>query len=143
MDEELSATYVYDETETEKAIDINPTSVVEQVQQTYSESQKRKLREFVKQAEQLKGKQDSKLQQVIGLVRDLLEEGYKPIIWCRYIATANYVAEALKDKFETKKNNTTRVIAITGEAVGRRKRNSTTRIKRLLSKDHGSYGLFE
>ncbi|MGK7947631.1 MAG: helicase-related protein [Xenococcaceae cyanobacterium] len=115
LDEELSATYVYDETETEKAIDINPTSVVEQVQQTYSESQKRKLREFVKQAEQLKGKQDSKLQQVIGLVRDLLEEGYKPIIWCRYIATANYVAEALKDKFETKKNNTTRVIAITGE----------------------------
>ena len=84
MDEELSATYVYDETETEKAIDINPTSVVEQVQQTYSESQKRKLRDFVKQAEQLKGKQDIKLQQVIGLVRDLLEEGYKPIIWCRY-----------------------------------------------------------
>ena len=39
----------------------------------------------------------------------------KPIIWCRYIATANYVAEALKDKYETKKNNTTRVIAITGE----------------------------
>ena len=115
LDEELSATYVYDETETEKAVDINPTSVVEQVQQTYSESQKRKLREFVKQAEKLKGKQDSKLQQVIGLVRDLLGEGYKPIIWCRYIATANYVAEALKDKFETKKNNTTRVIAITGE----------------------------
>ena len=116
LDEELSATYVYDETETETtAIDINPTSVVEQAQQTYSESQKRKLRNFVKQAEKLKGKQDSKLQQVIGLVRDLLEEGYKPIIWCRYIATANYVAEALKDKFETKKNNTTRVIAITGE----------------------------
>ncbi|MGB5631719.1 MAG: helicase-related protein, partial [Waterburya sp.] len=115
LDEELSATYVYDETETEKAVDINPTSVIEQVQQTYSESQKRKLRDFVKQAEQLKGKQDIKLQQVIGLVRDLLEEGYKPIIWCRYIATANYVAEVLKDKYETKKNNTTRVIAITGE----------------------------
>ena len=114
LDEELSATYVYDETETEKAIDISPTSVVEQVQQTYSESQKRKLRDFVKQAEKLKGKQDSKLQQVIGLVRDLLEEGYKPIIWCRYIATANYVAFALKDQYE-KKNKDTRVIAITGE----------------------------
>ncbi len=115
LDEELSATYVYDATETEKASDINPTLVVEQVQQTYSESQKGKLREFVKKAERLKGKQDSKLQQVIGLVRDLLEQEYKPIIWCRYIATANYVAEALKNKFETKKNNTTRVIAITGE----------------------------
>ncbi|MDJ0531414.1 MAG: helicase-related protein [Xenococcaceae cyanobacterium MO_207.B15] len=115
LDEELSATYVYDETETEKASDINPTSVIEQVQQTYSESQKRKLREFVKKAEQLKRKKDSKLQQVIGLVRDLREQGYQPIIWCRYIATANYVAEALKNKYETKKNNTTRVIAITGE----------------------------
>ena len=115
LDEELSATYVYDETETEKAIDINPTSVVEHAQKTYSESQKRKLRDFVKQAEKLKGKQDRKLQQVIGLVLNLLKEGYKPIIWCRYIATANYVAEALKDKFETNKSNTTRVIAITGE----------------------------
>ena len=115
LDEELSATYVYDETETEKAIDNNPISVVEQVQQTYSESQKRKLREFVKQAEQLKGKKDNKLQQVIGLVQDLFKEGYNPIIWCRYIATANYLAEDLRSKFESKKNNTTRVIAVTGE----------------------------
>ena len=116
IDEELAANQVYDSTETERVIDVVPASVVENVKQTYSESQRRKLREFVRAAEELQGsKQDSKLQQLISLVQDLLAEGYNPIIWCRYIATANYVADALKDKFEKKKNSQVRVIPITGE----------------------------
>ncbi len=116
IDEELAANQVYDSTETERVIDVAPTSVIENVKQTYSESQKRKLKEFVKVAEALQGsKQDSKLQQLISLVQDLLAEGYNPIIWCRYIATANYVADALKDKLEKRKNSQVRVIPITGE----------------------------
>ena len=131
IDEELAANQVYDSTETERVIDVVPTSVIENVKQTYSESQRRKLREFVKAAEELQGsKQDSKLKQLIELVKDLLAEGYNPIIWCRYIATANYVADALKNKFERgssrrrqaqeqvslqKKNSQVRVIPITGE----------------------------
>jgi superfamily II DNA or RNA helicase len=116
IDEELAANQVYDSTETERVIDFVPASVVENVKQTYSDWQRRKLREFVKAAEALQGsKQDSKLQQLIGLAQDLLAEGYNPIIWCRYIATANYVADALKDKFESQKNSQVRVIAITGE----------------------------
>jgi superfamily II DNA or RNA helicase len=116
LDEELAAALVYDSTETEKAVDISPISVIETIEQTYSDSQKRKLREFVKIAEQLRGsKLDSKLQQLINIVKKLLEDGYNLIVWCRYIATANYVAEALKDRFEGKKNSNIRVIAITGE----------------------------
>lgn len=116
IDEELAANQVYDSTETERVIDVVPASVVENVKQTYSDSQRRKLREFVKAAEELQGsKQDSKLQQLISLVQDLLAEEYNPIIWCRYIATANYVADALKNKLETKKNSQVRVIPITGE----------------------------
>ncbi len=116
IDEELAANQVYDSTGTERVIDVAPTSVIENVKQTYSESQKRKLKEFVKVAEALQGsKQDSKLQQLVSLVQDLLAEGYNPIIWCRYIATANYVADALKDKLEKKKNSQVRVIPITGE----------------------------
>ena len=116
IDEELAANQVYDSTETERVIDVVPTSVIENVKQTYSDSQRRKLREFVKAAEALQGsKQDSKLQQLVGLVQDLLAEGYSPIIWCRYIATANYVADALKGKLEKKKNSQVRVIPITGE----------------------------
>ncbi|MGB5631978.1 MAG: helicase-related protein, partial [Waterburya sp.] len=116
IDDELAANQVYDSTETERVIDVVPASVIENVKQTYSESQRRKLREFAKAAEALQGsKQDSKLQQLIGLVQDLLAEGYSPIIWCRYIATANYVADSLKGKFEKKKNSQVRVIPITGE----------------------------
>jgi hypothetical protein len=40
LDEELAATYVYDPTEQEIAIDVSPTVVVEQGQQSYGESQK-------------------------------------------------------------------------------------------------------
>lgn len=116
IDEELAASQVYDSTETERVVDVAPTAVVENVKQTYSESQRRKLREFVKAAEALQGsRHDRKLQQLITLVKSLIAEGYNPIIWCRYIATANYVANALKDKFEKARSSNIRAIAITGE----------------------------
>lgn len=113
LDEELAATYIYDPTEQEQILDVVPTTIVEKGKQTFDDSQKRKLREFVTLAEQLQGKADRKLQQVKTLVKTLLQDGLNPIIWCRYIATAKYVADALKE-LETKKNNL-RVIAITGE----------------------------
>lgn len=113
LDEELAATYIYDPTEQEQILDVVPTTIVEKGKQTFDDAQKRKLREFVTLAEQLQGKADRKLQQVKNLVKTLLQDGLNPIIWCRYIATAKYVADALKE-LETKKNNL-RVIAITGE----------------------------
>jgi superfamily II DNA or RNA helicase len=113
FDEELAATYVYDSTEQEQILDVVPTTIVEKGKQTFDESQKRQLREFVILAKQLQGTNDRKLHQVKTLVKTLLQDGLNPIIWCRYIATAKYVAEALKE-LETKKTNL-RVIAITGE----------------------------
>jgi len=114
-DDELAASYVSDPTEQEQVVDASPTAVVDVGQATLKDSQKRKLRDFVKQAEVLKGAKDAKLQKAIFLVKELLKEGLNPIIWCRYIATANYVAEALKPELENKKNSEIRVIAITGE----------------------------
>ena len=134
IDEELAANQVYDSTETERVIDVVPASVVENVKQTYSDSQRRKLRQFVKAAEELQGsKQDSKLQQLISLIQDLLAEGYNPIIWCHYIATANYVADALRDKFESKKNSQVRVIPITGEQSEDERENRLTELKEKYS----------
>gem|GEM_PF-6067798 len=49
-------------------------------------------------AANLYGDKDAKLQQAIATVTTLLKEGYQPIVWCRYIATAKYVADALKQK---------------------------------------------
>jgi superfamily II DNA/RNA helicase len=108
-------TYVYDPTDTEQTVDVAPSVVVEQGKQTYSEADKRKLRSFVKRSETLQGKLDKKLQSAIALTKNLLNNGYQPIIWCRYIATANYYANALREALEQKKGSKVRVIAITGE----------------------------
>ncbi|MBE9020895.1 SWF/SNF helicase family protein, partial [Chroococcidiopsidales cyanobacterium LEGE 13417] len=91
-----------------------PTVVVEQGQQTYRDADRRQLKAFIQAAERLRGDRDQKLQSCIAIVESLLKEGMNPILWCRYIATANYVADALKQKLE-KKGSQIRVIAITGE----------------------------
>ncbi len=114
LDEDLMSSYVYDPTDQEQAVDATPTVVVEQGQQSYGDTDKRKLRAFVQAAQKLQGEKDQKLQSCIASIQTLLSEGFNPIIWCRYIATANYVADTLKQKLE-KKGSQIRVIAITGE----------------------------
>jgi superfamily II DNA or RNA helicase len=114
LDEELMSSYVYDPTEQEQSVDAQPTVVVEQGQQTYRDADRRQLKGFIQAAEKLRGDRDLKLQSCIAIVESLLKEGMNPILWCRYIATANYVADALKQKLE-KKGTSIRVIAITGE----------------------------
>lgn len=119
LDEELAASYVYDLTEKEQAVDVSPTVVVERAKTTYSSKQRQLLKSFIADSENLKDtKKDSKLRKTIALVKGLLADGFHPIIWCRYIATANYVTAALKDELEKGNNNETRVLAITGELSG-------------------------
>lgn len=115
LDEEVASAYVYDSTEQEKTVDTLPIALIERGKQAYSDSEKRKLRQFIRQAEALQGQKDQKLQTIIKLLADWLEAGHHPIVWCRYIATANYVAAELKKKFEKKRKSAIRVIAITGQ----------------------------
>jgi superfamily II DNA or RNA helicase len=114
LDEELMQSCTYDPTEQEQASDAQPTIAIEQGQQSYKDSERRQLRAFVQSAQTLMGEKDAKLQAAIASTTDLLKNGFNTIIWCRYIATANYVAEALRQKLE-KKGSQVRVIAITGE----------------------------
>ena len=98
IDEDLMAAYTYDPTDQEQAIDAQPTIAIEQGQRTYSDSDRRKLRGFIQAASELKGQKDAKLQAAITTIGSLLSEGFHPIVWCRYIATANYVGEELRKK---------------------------------------------
>ena len=41
-------------------------------------------------------KKDAKLKTAIGMVKSLVEEDFHPILFCRFIPTAEYVAEALR-----------------------------------------------
>ena len=60
------------------------------------ESTSRRLRDMAKAAEALAGKDDAKLAKGIAIVRDLVKSGSQPIVFCRFIATAEYVAAALR-----------------------------------------------
>ncbi|HOU14098.1 MAG TPA: helicase-related protein [Anaerolineae bacterium] len=59
--------------------------------------QRERLLRMARRAEALKGPQeDAKLRQAIELVKGLLRDGYQPILFCRFIPTAEYVAEELR-----------------------------------------------
>ena len=61
-------------------------------------SERRRLLQMAREAEALEGNRDAKLQGGIGLVEDFLEAGYSPIVFCRFIPTAEYFKEHLQKK---------------------------------------------
>jgi len=59
-----------------------------------------RLQGLIARAEQLSGQAgDPKLAALIRHIEALLKEGYHPVVFCRYIATAHYVAEHLHKAF--------------------------------------------
>ena len=56
------------------------------------------LNKLSREADTLRGEKDNKLQTIIPEIKNLLKEGYNPILFCRFIPTAEYVAEQLRDK---------------------------------------------
>ncbi len=43
------------------------------------------------------GAPDTKLQKLIAIVRELVRDGYSPIVFCRFIPTVDYVTDALRE----------------------------------------------
>jgi superfamily II DNA or RNA helicase len=62
------------------------------------QAHRRRLVDMARQAEALKEKDDRKLQKAADMVKSLVEEGHLPILFCRFIPTAEYVAQALRGK---------------------------------------------
>lgn len=63
---------------------------------------RRRLKKFATRARQLEGKDDKKLQLLEQTAKQLLAEGYNPVIFCRFIDTAEYVAEHLANRLNSK-----------------------------------------
>jgi superfamily II DNA or RNA helicase len=61
-----------------------------------SDAVARKLRELAKAADAIQAKDDTKLQLLVKEVKELLAGSYTPIVFCRFIETAEYVAEELR-----------------------------------------------
>ncbi len=110
VSDEVFVSYIHDRTEQEASQDVEPTHVVEEGS---DQSERARLRRFASRAAELRGAGDPKLIEAQKYVEALLREEYNPIIYCRYIATANYVAEELAKRIRGIKG--LRVMAVTGE----------------------------
>jgi len=98
----------------EQTDDSQPRPPVESAEQTMPEADRRKLRDLSRLAASIAlTPADTKLAGCAKLVAGLLREGFHPIVWCRYIATADYVAEGLQRALSTEFDNV-RVASITG-----------------------------
>jgi len=74
-----------------------------------------KLNGFLLTAKKIAGSDDdTKLTQATEAVEGLLKDGYHPIVYCRYVATAKYVAEQLNAKLKRKFPDI-HAFAVTGE----------------------------
>ncbi|MCS7265702.1 MAG: DEAD/DEAH box helicase [Armatimonadetes bacterium] len=91
---------IFDPMEREAFADTEPSHRVSELERSHallSDYERQRLREFAKKASQLKHTQhDTKLTELVKVIRQLLRDGFHPIVWCRYIATADYVAEGLR-----------------------------------------------
>ncbi len=63
---------------------------------------RRRLREMAAVAEDLKGEKDLKLQRAVKLLKELIKEGFNPIVFCRFIPTAEYLATHLREALPKK-----------------------------------------
>lgn len=122
--ESLGRAAVLDESDEEslEGMDTTPGALVDTDAETEADvattpraTERRRLLDFAKRASQLHGPdQDRKLGSLTQQVKRLLAGGDNPIVFCRFIDTAHYVAEHLAHALETKKAPVT-VISVTGE----------------------------
>ena len=83
------------DTESGREGDNSPTQVLGQNE--WTTSQRQQLRNLAKRLEQLTGAvSDQKLAACEMILDEWLRHGFNPVVFCRYIATANYIGEQLK-----------------------------------------------
>lgn len=88
------------------ALDFSPGTATEGSR----EASRRKLLEFARRAEALDPANDHKLQGAADEVKGLLKEGFHPVVFCRFVDTAEYVARHLRGVLPNK----VRVESVTG-----------------------------
>jgi superfamily II DNA or RNA helicase len=71
---------------------------------------RRKLLEFARRAEALSADADRKLQGAVREIKDLLKDGFRPVVFCRFVDTADYIATQLRQVLPAK----VRVESVTG-----------------------------
>ena len=81
--------------------DIEPTQVMEQ--EDWTDHQRRQLRSFAERLEAFAGTDDDqKLYAASIVLEDWISSGFHPVVFCRYIETANYLGKHLAPLLATK-----------------------------------------
>jgi hypothetical protein len=83
--------------ETAERLDVSPGGKVDADEEGNTG---RRLRELAKLADDLQGKKDQKLEKITAMVKRLVDDGFHPILFCRFITTADYVAAHLREKLK-------------------------------------------
>jgi superfamily II DNA or RNA helicase len=107
------ATYVLDLGDQEVPQDFEPAPVIEEGEQALGAGERSQLNGFVKRALALRGEADPKAELATKEVAQLLRDGFRPIVFCRYIATAEYLAAELRRRLK-KEFPALHAIAVTG-----------------------------
>lgn len=89
-------TMVMEPTDTWGSDEVPATSTMEKI----PESEAAALRRLEELAARITPDKDPKLKGCIQKVRELLREGFNPIVWCIYVDTAEYVARELRRALE-------------------------------------------
>lgn len=89
--------------------DVCPGSNFEEITENADRHHQQLLR-MAREAEKLRGAKDAKLLKIAAIVKRFVTEGYNPIIFCRFIPTAEYVAGHLRKTLP----GTVEVAAVTG-----------------------------
>jgi superfamily II DNA or RNA helicase len=98
-----------DDADETDAIDVEPTSGIEQKDGT--------LADLVRLAERLTSARDPKFDALVKLLKPLVTEGANPVVFCRFIATAEHVASGLRKAFPK-----LRIEAVTGRLTADERR---------------------
>jgi hypothetical protein len=105
--------FVFESAE-DRTDDDQPTPPVEAAEATLGDADRRRLRDLGRMAKTLlDSPEDTKLARCAELVGALVRDGMHPIVWCRYIATADHLAEGLQKALRRAHPNV-RVVSITG-----------------------------
>lgn len=94
--------------ESAEAADVAPGS--DPGEESAGNESSRRLLDLARQAEKLAGDNDAKLTKAASLVKAIIRDGYNPIVFCRFIPTAEYLAEQLRERLGSK----VAIIAVTG-----------------------------
>ena len=77
------------------ARDFTPTGIISRTE--WSAGENKKLNQLAEQLNELNGiENDFKIARTLEIIADWLKQGFNPVIFCRFIRTANYLGDILK-----------------------------------------------